>query len=79
MMKLGADLGMFPEMERGLVDELLIITQPAHIQKQITEKMDADQRDIARADQLRDRLRNVRRPIPPEPGAGTSLDKSPEA
>lgn len=79
LMKLGADLGMFPEMERGLVDELLILTQPAHIQKQITEKMDADQRDIARADQLRDRLRNVRRPIPPEPDAGTSLDKSAEA
>jgi protein arginine kinase len=79
LMKLGADLGAFPELEPGLVDEMFIVTQPAHVQKQAAEKLDAEQRDITRADLLRDRLRNVRRPaIPPSPPAGTGLDKATE-
>jgi len=76
-MKLGVDLRVFPDLERSLVDELFIVTQPAHIQKQVAGKMDADQRDIARADLLRERLRPIKRPVTPPPlPEGTSLDKS---
>ena len=79
LMKLGADLGMFPEMEPALVDEVLILTQPAHIQKENAGKLDADQRDIVRSDLLRDRLRNVKRPVTPPPETGTALDKPAES
>jgi protein arginine kinase len=80
LMKLGADLGAFPDLEPGLVDEMFILTQPAHVQKQAAEKLDAEQRDVVRADLLRDRLRQVRRPaIPPPPAAGPALDKPAEA
>ncbi len=65
LMRLGIDLGCFPGIPRSLIDELFIVTQPAHLQKQFTEKLSADERDLLRADMLRNRLANVRRPIPP--------------
>jgi len=64
MMKLGADLGMFDGLERWVVDELFMITQPAHLQQIHTEKLSTEERDIVRADMLRERLQNVNRPIP---------------
>src|ERR1700722_7822137 len=76
LMRLGVDLGQFPTADRALVDELFIITQPAHLQKQFTEKLVAEERDLLRADMLRERLRGVRRPNPKTPGgADGSLDK----
>jgi protein arginine kinase len=70
------DLGEFPSTERPLIDELFIITQPAHLQKQFTEKLVAEERDLLRADMLRDRLRHVSRPNPkPSSGGGANLDK----
>jgi protein arginine kinase len=76
-MRLGVDLGLFPDVERGLVDELFILTQPAHLQRQFSEKLGADERDLLRADMLRERLRNVSRPLHtlPEQAAGGKLDK----
>ena len=64
-------------MDRALVDELFILTQPAHLQKQHSEKLSAEERDLLRADMVRERLRQVSRPIskPPAPQA-TGLDKS---
>jgi protein arginine kinase len=76
LMRLGVDLGLFPGAERSLVDELFILTQPAHLQKQHSEKLSAEERDLLRADMVRERLKPVSRPIaapPPPPGAG--LDK----
>lgn len=77
LMRLGVDLGLFPGVERWLVDELFIITQPAHLQRKFSEKLAADERDLLRADMLRDRLKEVNRPViikPESPNAG-SLDK----
>src|SRR5436309_4750820 len=62
LMRLGIDLGLFPGVDRALVDELFILTQPAHLQKQFSEKLGAEERDILRADMLRQRLRHVHRP-----------------
>ncbi len=78
LMKLGVDVGLFPGMERSLVDELFIVTQPAHLQRQLSEKLPAEERDLLRADMLRSRLKNVSRPTPPLPGKTTPLDKSTE-
>jgi protein arginine kinase len=59
-----------------LIDELFVITQPAHLQKQFTEKLAAEERDLLRADMLRERLRHVSRPHPKAPGnGGGTLDK----
>ncbi|MGV3771733.1 MAG: protein arginine kinase [Verrucomicrobiales bacterium] len=80
LMRLGVDLDMFPGAKISLVDELFIITQPAHLQKQFSEKLSAEERDLLRADMLRDRLRTVSRPNPQSPstGGGGQLDKSTE-
>jgi protein arginine kinase len=69
LLKLGVDMGLFPGAERTLVDELFLITQPAHLQKQLSDKLSAEERDLLRADMVRDRLKNVSRPVPkPSPG-----------
>jgi len=76
LMRLGVDVGLFPGVDRALVDELFILTQPAHLQKQHSEKLSAEERDLLRADMVRERLRHVSRPIakaPPSQSAG--LDK----
>jgi protein arginine kinase len=76
LLRLGVDLGLFPGTDRSLVDELFLITQPAHLQKNFTEKLTAEERDLLRADMLRERLRHVRRPNPiPASSNGRKLDK----
>jgi protein arginine kinase len=75
-MRLGIDLGLFPGVDRSLVDELFILTQPAHLQKQHSEKLPADERDLLRADMVRERLKGISRPISKPPAAaGAGLDK----
>jgi protein arginine kinase len=62
-LRLGIDMGSFPGTERALVDELFLTTQPAHLQKQISDKLSAEERDLIRADMVRERLKNVSRPV----------------
>jgi protein arginine kinase len=79
LMRLGLDLELFPGADRSLVDELFILTQPAHLQKQHSEKLAAEERDLLRADMVRERLRPVSRPVARLSAApGTGLDKSAE-
>jgi protein arginine kinase len=78
LMRLGVDLGVFPTVDRALVDELFVITQPAHLQKQHSEKLSAEERDLLRADMLRERLRNVSRPISKAPKASGNGHDKPE-
>ncbi len=76
LMRLGIDLALFPGVDRSLVDELFILTQPAHLQKQHSEKLSAEERDLLRADMVRDRLKEVKRPIAKPSGPhGPGLDK----
>jgi len=72
LMRLGVDMGLFPGAERSLVDELFILTQPAHLQKQFSDKLTAEERDLLRADMVRERLKNVSRPVakPTPPNTG---------
>jgi protein arginine kinase len=62
-MRLGVEMNLFPGTERALVDELFILTQPAHLQRQLSDKLSAEERDLIRADMLRERLKNVGRPV----------------
>lgn len=79
LMRLGVDVGVFPGVDRSLVDELFILTQPAHLQRQHSEKLTAEERDLIRSDMLRERLRQVSRPINmPEIPPGPELDKPPK-
>src|SRR5512146_1195605 len=75
LMRLGVDVGLFPGVDRSLVDEMFILTQPAHLQKQHSEKLSAEERDLLRADMVRERLRDVSRPVVQAPGPGPGLDK----
>jgi len=63
LLRLGIDLDLFPGTPRALVDELFLVTQPAHLQKQISDKLSAEERDLLRADMVRERLKNVSRPV----------------
>lgn len=68
-MKLGIDLGFFPEPCRKPVDELFMETQPAHLQKGTSQKLAADERDSLRAEIIRSKLAAF-----PKPSAGTGGD-----
>ena len=79
LLRLGIDHGLFPGADRTLADHLFILTQPAHLQSRHTDRLSADERDIHRADMLRDTLRGVSRPVVPPvvPPALPPLDKGP--
>lgn len=63
VMKLGVDLGLFPDGNRFPVDELFIETQPAHLQKGVqAQKMSAEERDTLRAALIRSKLSQVPQP-----------------
>src|ERR1700716_2608768 len=62
IIKLGVDLGAFPEDRRLPIDELFIDTQPAHLQKSSQQKLNAEERDELRAQIIRDRLKLFPKP-----------------
>jgi protein arginine kinase len=62
IIKLGVDLGAFPEDRRLPIDELFIDTQPAHLQKSSQQKLNAEERDHLRAEIIRDRLKVFPKP-----------------
>ena len=62
IIKLGMDLGAFPEDQRLQIDELFIDTQPAHLQKSSQQKLNAEERDHLRAQIIRERLKLFPKP-----------------
>jgi protein arginine kinase len=62
VIKIGIDLGAFPEHQRLQIDELFIETQPAHLQKNSQQKLNAEERDYLRAQIIRDRLKIFPKP-----------------
>ncbi len=78
VIKLGIDLGVFPESHRFPIDELFIETQPAHLQKGArTQKMSAEERDTLRAALIRAKLVQV--PPPDMAGLNPGPDGSGDA
>jgi protein arginine kinase len=62
LMRLGCDFELMDSSLRSVVDELFITTQPAHLQRKFTDKLSAEQRDLMRADMLRESLQGIPRP-----------------
>lgn len=55
--RLGVDLGVVKNLDRRMVNELLILTQPAHLQKLEGKVLNSNERDIKRAELIRERLK----------------------
>ncbi|MFC1666838.1 protein arginine kinase [Candidatus Omnitrophota bacterium] len=56
LVRLGVDLNLIKKLDRALVNELFIIIQPAHLQKIEKKRLNPNQRDIKRAEIVRERL-----------------------
>lgn len=57
LVRLGCDLGLIKDIDRRTINELFIITQPAHLQKLENKKLSAPERDAKRAEIIRSRLK----------------------
>lgn len=62
ILRLGADLGYFPEGTMQLCDALMMEIQPAHLQLYAGKELEPGKRDIIRAEIIRDRLQNTKPP-----------------
>jgi protein arginine kinase len=62
VLRLGIDLGFFPEQGRTIINKLLLDTQPAHLQHVSQQKLAADERDHLRADTVREQLKSFPKP-----------------
>lgn len=58
-LRLGLDLGLVDQFSQREIDMLFIAIQPAHLQKLQNRNLDPDDRDIMRADMLRDFMKNA--------------------
>ncbi len=58
-LRLGVHLGRVKEIEIATVNELVLMTQPAHLQKLMGKKLDGDARKAARAEFIRYKLKAV--------------------
>ncbi len=65
-LRLGIDLGILAGMNRRVVDELLLLTQPGHMQKAEGRKLKPKDRDKARAEMVRTHLAKASK----SPGVG---------
>ncbi len=62
LIRLGIDLGAFPDDVRATVDRLLIEAQPGHVQHLSKTSLEAGARDLARASRLRDEFAKLTLP-----------------
>lgn len=62
VIRLGIELDMVPENFRKTVDELMVWTQPAHLQAKEERKLSTEDRDGLRADLIRERLKGLGKP-----------------
>ncbi len=56
LVRLGVDLDLIKEVDRALINELFIIIQPAHLQKLEKKKLNPNERDVKRAQIIREKL-----------------------
>lgn len=60
LLRLGVNLGLFEKLESDVLDELFLMSQPAHLQQLVGEKLSGEERDVHRADLLRGRLAKIK-------------------
>ena len=58
-LRLGVNLGLVKDVHINSLNELFILTQPAHLQKLEGKKLEEEKRDLARATLIRNRLGEV--------------------
>jgi protein arginine kinase len=58
-LRLGLDLGIISQFSRRELDMLFISIQPAHLQKLEGKTLEPEERDVVRADMLRDYMENA--------------------
>ena len=75
MLRMGVDLELLPATTRGVVDELMVLAQPAHVQKAAERKLTAEERDCMRAELIRQRLSKISRPTM-EQGPASKQDET---
>lgn len=63
LLRLSVDLDLAPPSMRTKIDELLILTQPAHLQQASNRKLNAEERDAFRSDLLREKLKTMPEPV----------------
>lgn len=62
--RLGIDMQLLQGLEPRILQELLVMIRPAHLQKLMGQELDAPQRDVCRASLIRERMK----PLPPHSG-----------
>jgi protein arginine kinase len=62
LLRLGIDMGLFPETSRAVTDRLLIEAQPGHIQAVGGQDMESVKRDALRAERMRQEFAVFARP-----------------
>ena len=77
-LRMGVDLGIVRDLARGTVNEILIHTQPAHLQKLVGKELSSPERDLLRAKLIREKLTSPSSGSPPAPASEkTKTDKTP--
>ena len=61
-LKLGVDLQLFPAECAEPIDDLFILTQPAHLQRNSQQKLAPEERDALRAEIIREKLKACPKP-----------------
>jgi protein arginine kinase len=62
MLRLGSDLGLVPNEYGKMLDSILVDIQPAHLQIASKQRLNAPERDILRAQMLREKLQALQEP-----------------
>ena len=62
LIRLGSDLGVFNEEDQEAINVLLTEIQPAHLQIEAKRKLDAEERDVLRAEIIRRNLKGLSAP-----------------
>ena len=58
-LRLGCELGLVKSLTRLAVNQLMVLVQPAHLQKIYGELLDAEERDVVRANFIRENLEDA--------------------
>ena len=66
--RLGLGMGIIKEIPLGLVNEILLLCQPAHLQKFASREMETGERDSVRAELVRSRIEKALSEAPSGPG-----------
>jgi len=59
-LRMGIDLGLIQNIPRSVINHLMIITQPAHLQRYYSKILDPGERDVKRANLIREKMNDAK-------------------